>query len=554
MTTAEAPATVWTSRDGVTVRDLVPGRYRRAWVAEGRCPDRDLYALFAEHARRHPRREAVIDAAGVLDYAALAARVRCVAVAFTAAGLGERDIVAIRLPNGRDAVAAELAVAAIGAVSLPYPPGRGTRDTLALLGRSRARGAVFASPADIALRHQLPYLRAVFTTSDAASGARPLPSPGDGRPGPPSPDRHPASPDPESPARILVSSGSEAEPKMVAYSHNAMAGGRAAYVRALHTDDTPPRHLVLVPLASSFGSCGTPVTVAALGGTLLVQEVFDPAGALRMLTEHRPTHVLGVPTMLRRLADHPPLPGEDFSSLRALVASGAALPQATADACRRRFARPVIAVYGSSDGVNCHTAATGLAPETGTGRPDPAVAEIRIMAEDGTALGPGQPGEIHARGPMTPLCYVASPDLDARYRTATGWVRTGDRGLLDAAGRLHVLGRLRQVVVRGGWNISPAEVEREVAAHPAVAEVACVPVPDPELGERLCACVRGVPGAPALTLPALAAFLADRGLERRKLPELLLRVDEMPLGPTGKVCRRTLAARAAALPRPVRPR
>ncbi|MER7399317.1 class I adenylate-forming enzyme family protein [Streptomyces sp. NPDC000151] len=540
---APAPTAVWTSRDGVTIRDLVPARYRRAWAARGHCPDRDLYSLFAEHARRHPAREAVIDAAGAVDYATLAARVRHLAGAFAAAGLGARDIIALRLPNGREAVAAELAVAALGAVSLPYPTGRGTRDTLSLLTRSRARGAVFSSPDDVALRSQLPYLRAVFALGDVP-GARPLDGPAHTFPDPPSPD-------PESPARILVSSGSEAEPKMVAYSHNAMAGGRAAYIRSLHPAGSPPRHLVLVPLASSFGSCGTPVTVAALGGTLLVQESFDPAAALRMITEHRPTHVFGVPTMLRRLADHPPLPAEDLTGLRAVVSSGAALPESTADACRRRFSRPVIAVYGSSDGVNCHTAATGLTPETGTGRPDPAVAAIRITDGRGDPLPPGQPGEICARGPMTPLCYVASPELDARYRTATGWVRTGDRGLLDAHGRLHVLGRLRQIVVRGGYNISPAEVERELGAHPAVAEAVCVAVPDPDLGERLCACVRELPGTtPTLTLPDLTAFLErERGLERRKLPELLLRLPEMPLGPTGKVCRRTLTAMASATPR-----
>ncbi|WP_051831509.1 class I adenylate-forming enzyme family protein [Streptomyces violens] len=547
MTTESAvatPRTVWTSRDGVALRDLVPSRDRRAWAARGDYPDRDLYSLFAEHARRHPAREAVIDAAGAVDYATLAARVRHIAAAFAAAGLGARDVIALRLPNGREAVAAELAVAALGAVSLPYSPGRGTRDTLSLLARSRARGAVFSSPDDIALRSQLPYLRAVFGPDDLP-GARPLDAPAPAFPDPPPP------PDPDSPARILVSSGSEAEPKMVAYSHNAMAGGRAAYIRALHTDDTPPRHLVLVPLASSFGSCGTPVTVAALGGTLLVQDSFDPAAALRMISEYRPTLVFGVPTMLRRLADHPPVPGEDLTGLRAVVSSGAALPESTAAACRRRFARPVIAVYGSSDGVNCHTAATGLTPETGTGRPDPAVAAIRITDGDGAELPPGQPGEICARGPMTPLCYVASPELDARYRTAGGWVRTGDRGLLDTPGRLHVLGRLRQIVVRGGYNISPAEVERELGAHPAVAEAVCVAVPDPELGERLCACVRELPGTvPSLTLPDLTAFLErERGLERRKLPELLLRLPEMPLGPTGKICRRTLTAMASAAPR-----
>ncbi|WP_409473366.1 class I adenylate-forming enzyme family protein [Streptomyces sp. HC307] len=531
----------WVSNNGVEIHDLVPAADRRAWAAQGHCPDRDLYTLFREHVRQHPGREAVIDPAGSMDYASLDAHVRRVAAVLAAVGLGERDIIALRLPNGRHAVVAELAVAAIGAVALAYPPGRGSRDTLSLLGRSRARGAIFTDPLDTALRRRLPHLEAVFTFGRGRPGALSLDTPS--RRG-----WHPRPVDPEAPARILVSSGSESEPKMIAYSHNAMAGGRANYLRALHRGDAPMRNLVLVPLASSFGSCGTSVTIAALGGTLLVRESFDPAATLRMITAERPTHVFGVPTMLRRLADQPALPDEDFTSLRAVVSSGAALPRATADACRRRLGRPVITVYGSSDGVNCHTAATGLSPYTGTGLPDPAVAEIRIVdlhATDSRAhanpLPPGQPGEIYAKGPMTPLCYVASPDLDARYRTATGWVRTGDRGMLDQHGRLHVLGRLKQIVVRGGYNISLAEVERELGAHPAIAEVACVGVPDADLGERLCACVREAPGAPPPTLESLNEFLErERGLERRKLPELLLRVQEMPLGPTGKICRRTL--------------
>jgi AhpD family alkylhydroperoxidase len=534
---------VWTSTNGVQLRDLVPARDRRAWAAQGLCPDRDLYTLFREHVRRHPGRDAVIDPAGTLDYAGLDAQVRRIAALLAGSGLNERDIVALRLPNGRQAVAAELAVAAIGAVALPYPPGRGSRDTLSLLGRSRARGAIFADPDDIALRGKLPELRVVWTFGEGRPGARSLDEEGGGD-GPPGWRPRPV--DPEAPARILVSSGSEAEPKMVAYSHNAFAGGRARYVRALHDGDGPMRNLVLVPLASSYGSLGTYVTIAALGGTLLVREAFDAAAVLRMITEHRPTHVFGVPAMLRRMADHPPVPGEDLTGLRAVVSSAAALPQATADACRARFVRPVISGYGSSDGVNCHTAATGLSPETGTGLPDPAVAEIRIVDDRGEALPPGRPGEICARGPMTPLCYVADPGLDARYRTATGWVRTGDLGLLDGHGRLHVLGRLRQVVSRGGYKISPAEVERELGAHPAVAEVACVAVPDADLGERLCACVREAPGARSLTLRALTTFLErERGLERRKLPELLLRVPQMPLAPTGKICRRSLTALAS---------
>ncbi|MEW2157339.1 class I adenylate-forming enzyme family protein [Streptomyces sp. NPDC007189] len=532
---------VWTSCAGIPFPDLVPRDRRRAWVRAGLCPDTDLYTLFTAQVRAHPRRDALVDDAGVLSYADLAAEVRRVAAAFDRAGLVAGDVVAVRLPNGRDAVAAELALYALGAAALPLPPGGDDRDLRALLTRSRAAGVVLTAPQEAEAVANLPHLRTVL-----------VPGPGDDRtPGlhPPHPGPFPARPrrpvDPYGPARILVSSGSEAEPKMVAYSHHALAGGRARYVRALHPDPSvPPRHLVLVPLASSFGSLGTPVTLAALGGTLIVQSAFDAAGAPRLIADHRPTHLFAVPTMLRRIADLPPRPGEDTSSLRAVVSSGAALPEATAEACRRRFARPVVTVYGSSDGVNCHTAGESRPPEGSTGTPDPSVARIRITGPDGTPLPTGQAGQIEARGPMTPMCYVNAPELDARYRTADGWVRTGDLGLLDEHGRLHVLDRLKRIAVRGGLNISLAEVERELGTHPAVAEAVCVPVPDPDLGERVCACVRPAPGTPAPTLSALTAHLLTRSLSRRKLPELLLLVDQMPLGPTGKICHRTLADRA----------
>nr|WP_237529175.1 class I adenylate-forming enzyme family protein [Streptomyces sp. SID5770] len=558
--------------------DRVPRADREAWEARGLCPGADLFTLFRGHALAAPGRDAVVDERGTVSYGELYAEVLRVAALFAEAGLGPRDVIALRLPNGRLAAAAELAVYALGAVALPYPLGGGTRDTLSLLARSRAGGAVLSEPEDLEVASELPWLRAVFTTGtdappDAAPDVRRLDRPPSG--GPFRPAEPPAAA--TAPARILVSSGSEAEPKMIAYSHQAMSGGRAAYVRALTglppepgapalprppaapdslslpgpsappgPPVTPPRLLVLVPLASSYGSLGVPVALAALGGTLIVRGRFDAVDALRAVVEHRPTHLFGVPTMLRRMADLPRLAGEDTSSLRAVVSSGAALPASTAAACRERFGTPVVTVYGSSDGVNCHTAAPGTPAGDTAGTPDPAVAALRIVRPDGSPAATGEPGEIQAKGPMTPLCYVAAPELDARYRTAGGWVRTGDLGALDAQGRLRVLGRLKNVVIRGGYTISPAEVERELGTHPGIAEAVCVPVPDEEFGERLCACVRPVPGTPAPALGAVTAHLAARGLERRKFPEYLLVLDRMPLRPTGKVCRRTVTARAVA--------
>lgn len=147
---------------------------------------------------------------------------------------------------------------------------------------------------------------------------------------------------------------------------------------------------------------------------------------------------------------------------------------------------------------------------------------------------------------MTPLCYVGAPELDARHRTEDGWVRTGDLGLLDADGLLHVVGRLKDVVIRGGANISPAEVERALAGHPRIRDVVCVGVPDPLMGERLAACVVPTGDGPAPTLDSLGGFLTVLGLEPRKHPERLLVVAELPLTAAGKPDRAALARRVGA--------
>ncbi|WP_084723176.1 class I adenylate-forming enzyme family protein [Streptomonospora alba] len=545
----------WTSANGIVLADLVPPGLRRRWVDEGYCPDTDLYTLFRRRVRDHPHRHAVACPEGTLDYAALDARVRGIAAALTEAGAGAGDVIAVQLPDGWRAVAAELAVAAVGAVSLPYPAMRGRAGMAALLRRSRAGAVIAGDPSgrtdpltELArLRGELPYLRRVFSLGDARgtpAGAVPLDAAaeegaragfdGDG-------PRVPVHPD--SPARILVTSGSESEPKMIAYSHNAFAGGRANYVAALHDGSVPMRNLVLVPLASSYGSLGVPVTLAGLGGTLIVPGSSDPAAALRAVGEHEPTHLFAVPTLLRRMAAHARLAEEHTRSLRAVVTSSAVAEADVIDAARERFGVPVLTVYGSADGMNCHTPVGACARPGGvTGPPDPAVAEIRIVGPDGRDAEPGGEGEIWARGPMSPLCYVNAPELDARYRAEGGWVRSGDRGRFEPDGALRVIDRLKRVVKRGGYSISPREVEQLAAAHPAVAEAVCVGVPDADLGERLCACVVQDEGSEPLSLPELNTFLEEGiGLERAKLPEVLLRLGELPLGATGKVCHRTLA-------------
>ncbi|QMU71326.1 class I adenylate-forming enzyme family protein [Streptacidiphilus sp. P02-A3a] len=529
----------WASNAGLVLRDAVPAELRARWAAAGLCPGRGLYQAFRDRVAAHPDRTAVTDAEGSLSYAELDARARSLAAALVRDGTGPGDLVGIQLPNSWRALAADLAVAAVGAVALPWPLGRGSQDARALLGRSRARALIAESDTIASIRHELPYLESLVMVNQVTEG-----------------QFESCRTDPEDPARILVSSGSEAEPKMVAYSHNAVLGGRGAYVDAvLDTGgDEPPRALVLVPLASSFGSLGL-VALVSSGATVQLLGRFDAGAALDAVTALRPTHLVGVPTMLKRMADHPALPAADLSSLRALVSSGAMLGPAARAAVLARFDRPLVNVYGSTDGVNCRTVwtrasagpdgAEGSADVRIVGRPDPRVTDLRVCDPDDRERPRGESGEIQARGPMSPLCYVGDPESDRRYRTADGWVRTGDRGVIGPDGGLRVLDRLKQVVIRGGRTISPAEVERHVEAHPVITEAVCVPVPDPDLGERLCACVVQESGTEPLTVGQLGDFLTGaRGLERHKLPELLLQLDSLPLGPTGKVCRRTATALA----------
>ncbi|WKV70751.1 acyl--CoA ligase [Streptomyces sp. PCS3-D2] len=543
--------------DSLVLRDLLPAELRRSWVVDGTCPDLDLYSLFRARQIADLHRTAVIDAKGKLCYTALDRKVRCLATGLRELGIGPGDVVGVQLPDGRGAVIADLALAALGAVSLPFPVGRGVLEAECLLRRAEAVAVIAATEhrgqrhaADLrTLAGALPRLRHVIAAGrpdTTPEGTIPLAELLRRDPG----GFVPARPDPEGAARILVSSGSEAEPKMIAYSHNALAGGRGNFLASLMPDGTPPRCLFLVPLASAFGSNGTAVTLARHGGTLVLLDHFSADAALAALREHRPTHVLGVPTMVRMMLERLDETGEEPPSPTALVLGGAPLDGTTAAAAARAFGCSVVNLYGSADGVNCHTGLGSAVPPTDgsgvvAGQPDPRVAEIRIADPDTLEpLPDGSVGEIVSRGPMTPLCYVGAPELDARYRTPDGWVRTGDLGYLDGESVLHVVGRLKDVVIRGGANISPAEVERELTAHPQVRDVACVGVPDPLMGERLAACVVAR-GTQAPTLASLGEHLTGRGLERRKHPEQLLVVAELPLTAAGKPDRAALRKRLA---------
>jgi len=304
--------------------------------------------------------------------------------------------------------------------------------------------------------------------------------------------------------------------------------------------DTEFRGLYLVPLGSSFGSTATFGVLCWLGGSLVVLPKFEVPAAIEAIAAFKPTFILGVPTMLQRIAAAPELEHIDKSSLLGLIVGGSVIDEATVRRCTEAFQCGFINLYGSADGVNCHNTLDDSLDQvlTSVGKPNPSVCEIRLVDDAGQEVAQGEIGEITARGPVSPMQYVNAPELDALYRDAEGWVKTGDLGYIDANGYLVLAGRKKDVIIRGGANISPVQIEGLLMAHPDVVTAACVPVPDADLGQKICACITLREGARKFSLVELTDFLRDQGLEVNKLPEYLRFYRSLPLTPAGKIDKR----------------
>ncbi|MFJ7242881.1 AMP-binding protein [Streptomyces olivaceus] len=533
--------------------DLVPAEVRDQWRARGLYPDVPVFTLFRQQAAAQPDTVAVFDDSGETTYAELLDASLRLAAGLRGLGVHAGQTVASQLPNSWQAVAIDLAVSALGAIVLPFPAGRGDRDVRALMTRSQAVTLIIPAryqdtdmvSVAAALAPDLPALTHVIAQGGAAADDRVTARLEDLFAHDPLPVAELPKISADSVVRLLVSSGTESDPKVVAYSHNALVGGRGRFLARLQVDERPMRAMYLMPLGSSFGSGAVFCVLAHLGGSLVLRRRFDAGDALDALDRCRPTHLLGVPTMFQHLVAHPALASSDTSSVECVITGGALIDAATALRCTEHLGRRLISLYGSADGVNCHTGlddSLTVSQET-LGRPDPDVCAIRILNDEGHELPQGEPGEIVARGPMTPLCYVNAPELNERYRMPGGWVRTGDRGWIDADGRLRMAGRKKDVIIRGGGNISPAQLEGLICGHADVLGVACVAVTDRVMGQRVCACL--VPtGDRAPSLSELTEFLRAGGLEPHKLPEYLLVLDELPLGAAGKVDKKGLAATA----------
>lgn len=541
--------TTWTQR-------ATPPELEARWIAEGFWDDRTLGQLLDDGLNDHPDVRCAVysaDRPWSGSFADLQLEARRFAGGLRARGVGPGDAVAFQLPNWHEAIVAFWGAAFLGAIVVPIVHSYGAKEVAYIAERTDLRAFVTGTRFGA-----IDFLATVEHISDRLDPSAVIAIVGlddaDGRLVPytdlltAEPLTGPERVDPASPALIAYTSGTTADPKGVIHTHRSI-GAETRQLGATQEPRSLP-HLVGLPVGHAMGMLGALLMPVWRGQPINLIDLWNPARILQLMLEHDLTSGAGATYFLLSLLDHPDCTPAHLDHLRYIGMGGAAIPAAVVDRATRAGIS-IVRMYGSTE----HPSITGSRhtdPEIergySDGRPLPGV-EIRLVDELGVEVPVGEPGEILSRGPDCCAGYT-DPALTAAAFDADGWFHTGDVGLLDDAGCLHITDRLKDIIIRGGENVSAVEVEELVARVPGVAEVVVVAAPDDRYGERVCAVVRPLDPSDAPNLEAIRASLADAGLARQKWPEQLVIVDDLPRTPSGKVqkavLRRRLAEGAAA--------
>jgi len=528
------------------LRAAMEAEWRRLGLHRGET----LGEAIRRGAARFPDCELVFHSAtrpATLTLPALVARAERVAAAWHGLGLREGDVIAIQMPNWAETAISYAAAGLLGAVFVPIVQIYGPAEVGFILRQSRARAMLVPTRfrrldygEGLAGLGALPDLDFLFTVGDGTpAGAvdwaefesgpeADFPAPGRG---------------PGDIAAVIYTSGTTAEPKGVQHSSDSL-------IAELHGSPTPPPgvpgtvSLQPFPAGHTAGLCAMLGPVAHGYKTVMVDS-WDAEVGVRLVAEHGVTAMAGTPFFIDTLLDAATAGGGDISSLRHGITGGAGVPPSLIERADRIGWR-VARCYGATEGPSMTASAADDALERrarSDGRPL-AGNRIRILDEEGAEVPAGEEGEIVAIGPEHFVSY-SDAAFNREAFTVDGWLRSGDIGRLDAEGYLTITDRRKDIIIRGGENISSKEVEDVLIEHPAVRDVAVTGAPDSRYGEIVCAFVIVEPGA-SLDLEAVRAHFFAAGIARQKTPERLVEVDDLPRTAAGKVKKHELRAALAA--------
>jgi acyl-CoA synthetase len=514
----------------------------RRYYADGLWREDTLYTLLAQHAEARPPAPALRDADRRLNWHELLHAVDAVAADLDAAGLKRGERVAVWLPNRVEAVIVFLACSRQGYVCNPSLHQNYTAaEIVALLARTEA-SALFAQPgygadaraADVfAAAAELPSLRRIYTLGDGPASAMPFPT----EPGP----LPPAETNPDKIVYLAFTSGTTGTPKGVMHSDNTLLANGRAMVADWHHDSSTVL-LSLSPLSHHIATVAIEQMMAA-GMELVVNSPPSGMTPLDWIIETGATYVMGVPThAMDILAELRRRNLDRLGKVRTFYMAGSVIPREVAQAFLDRGVFPQN-VYGMSENGSHQYTLPSDSPETIVATCGRACAayEIKLWDQENpdSEASLGEIGEIGGRGACLTLGYFDNQRATEDSFNRSGWFMSGDLGRLDANGNLEIVGRKKDLIIRGGHNIHPSRIEELAMRHKSVARCAAFAVRDERLGEKVCLSVICHDGDSA-DADAMLAHLHTEGLSRYDMPEYFIQMDAYPLTASGKILKREL--------------
>ncbi|MCP4979885.1 MAG: AMP-binding protein [Gammaproteobacteria bacterium] len=505
-------------------------------------------------AERDPDREFVVDPVfGRFTYGEIADQVERLAFGLRSSGFEAGDSVIIQLPNWTPFLVFHLAITAINGITINLPLAFRERELGNVLRISGAKGLVIpsgypgrddfvkitrhvcdetpdvlhvflvAATGNSATTDMIDY-REFMTHAWEEQGGR---------------DYLLASEaDPDALTVLSFTSGTTGEQKGAMLSSRVLQEWNMGLAERYGLDERE-RILACSPFGHAVGLSHALRMCCTLGATLVLQEKWNPAQALDLIEQERCTFMAGATPFLMDLIYHPELnDSRDMSSLRLFICGGASIPEKllldALEALPDTFTTPLWGMTECGGATSCPYDAPLEKLYTTDGKACGDM-ELKVVDEAGNRVAPGERGELMARGSMTALGYFQRPELTAEYFLSDGFFHTGDQAWMDADGYIKITGRIKDLIIRGGVNISPTEIENLLFSHPRVANVAVVGMPDSRLGERVCAFIQPRAADEVLSMEEMQCWLSEQGLAIPKWPERLEMVESLPMTQSGKV-------------------
>lgn len=515
---------------------------RAAYRQQGLWGDASLADYWQQTARAMPDKIAVVDNHGAsYTYSALDHAASCLANWMLAKGIESGDRIAFQLPGWCEFTVIYLACLKIGAVSVPLLPSWREAELVWVLNKCQAK-MFFAPtlfkqtrPVDLILplQNQLPQLQQIVGVDKLAPATCSLSLSqiiADNTPLTTAITTHG-----DELAAVLFTSGTEGLPKGVMLTHNNILASERAYCARLNLT-WQDVFMMPAPLGHATGFLHGVTAPFLIGARSVLLDIFTPDACLALLEQQRCTCMLGATPFVYDLLNLLEKQPADLSALRFFLCGGTTIPKKVARECQQRGIK-LLSVYGSTESsphavVNLDDPLSRFMHTDGYAA---AGVEIKVVDDARKTLPPGCEGEEASRGPNVFMGYFDEPELTARALDEEGWYYSGDLCRMDEAGYIKITGRKKDIIVRGGENISSREVEDILLQHPKIHDACVVAMPDERLGERSCAYV--VLKAPhhSLSLEEVVAFFSRKRVAKYKYPEHIVVIEKLPRTASGKI-------------------